>query len=43
MRKGVKILGYNVVASKYGYGISQIKGIPLAGWLDYGLPVESCK
>jgi rhodanese-related sulfurtransferase len=39
----LKILGYNVVAIKFGYGISPVKGIPVAGWLDYGLPVESCK
>jgi rhodanese-related sulfurtransferase len=39
----LKLLGYNVTAIKFGYGISPVKGIPVAGWLDYGLPVESCK
>jgi len=39
----LKLLGYNVTAIKFGYGLSHVKGIPVAGWLDYGLPVESCK
>ena len=26
---------------KYGYGLSPIKGVPVAGWLDYLLPIES--
>ena len=28
---------------KYGYGLSPIKGVPVAGWLDYGLPTVSSK
>lgn len=36
----MKLLGYNVVSIKYGYGLSPVKGVPVAGWLDYGLPVE---
>jgi len=36
----LKLLGYNVTAIKYGYGTSPIKGVPVAGWLDFGLPVE---
>jgi rhodanese-related sulfurtransferase len=36
----LKLLGYNVTAIKFGYGISPVKGVPVAGWLDYGLPVE---
>jgi rhodanese-related sulfurtransferase len=36
----LKLLGYNVVSIKYGYGLSPVKGVPVAGWLDYGLPVE---
>ena len=36
----LKLLGYNVTAIKYGYGISPVKGVPVAGWLDYGFPVE---
>jgi rhodanese-related sulfurtransferase len=34
----LKLLGYNVTAIKYGYGISPVKGVPVAGWLDYGFP-----
>ena len=26
-----------------GYGLSPVKGVPVAGWLDYGLPTESSK
>jgi len=36
----LKLLGYNVVSIKYGYGLSPVIGVPVAGWLDYGLPVE---
>jgi len=39
----LKILGYNVISIKYGYGLSPIKGVPVAGWLDYGLPTVSSK
>ena len=40
----LKLLGYNVISIKYGYGLSPIQGVPVAGWLDYGLPiVRSCK
>ena len=35
----LKLLGYNVISIKYGYGLSPIKHAPVAGWLDYGLPV----
>jgi rhodanese-related sulfurtransferase len=34
----LKLLGYNVTAIKYGYGLSPVKGVPVAGWLDYGFP-----
>ena len=37
----LKLLGYNVVSIKYGYGLSPVKFIPVAGWLDYGLHVVS--
>ena len=37
----LKLLGYNVVSIKYGYGLSPVKFVPVAGWLDYGLPVVS--
>jgi hypothetical protein len=40
----LKLLGYDVVSIKFGYGLSPVKGIPVAGWLDYGLPIEkTCK
>ncbi len=39
----LKMLGYNVISIKYGYGLSPIRDIPIAGWLDYGLPIESSK
>lgn len=39
----LKLLGYNVVSIKYGYGISPVKGVPVAGWVDYGLPVQKSK
>lgn len=37
----LKLLGYDVVSIKFGYGISPVKGIPVAGWIDYGLPTTS--
>ncbi len=39
----LKILGYHVMSIKYGYGLSPTRGIPVAGWLDYGLPIEKGK
>jgi rhodanese-related sulfurtransferase len=39
----LKMLGYNVISIKYGYGLSPIQGVPVAGWLDYGLPIEISK
>ena len=39
----LKMLGYNVISIKYGYGLSPIKNIPIAGWLDYKLPTISSK
>ena len=38
----LRLLGYDVIALKFGMGISPVKGIPVAGWLDYGYDV-SCK
>lgn len=35
----LKLLGYNVISIKYGYGLSPVKHVRVAGWLDYGLPV----
>jgi rhodanese-related sulfurtransferase len=39
----LKMLKYDVTAIKYGYGVSAIKGVPIAGWLNYGLPTETSK
>jgi rhodanese-related sulfurtransferase len=39
----LKLLGYNVKSIKYGYGLSPSKSVPIAGWLDYGLPTENSK
>lgn len=35
----LKLLGFNVVSIKFGYGLSPVMGVPVAGWLDYGYPV----
>lgn len=35
----LKILGYDVTAIKFGYGISPVKGVPVAGWTDYNYPL----
>lgn len=37
----LKILGYNVVSIKYGYGLSPVKAVPILGWLNYRLPTVS--
>jgi rhodanese-related sulfurtransferase len=39
----LKLLGYNVVSIKFGYGTSPAKYIPVAGWINYGLPTVSTK
>ena len=39
----LKLLGYKVVSIKYGYGLSPVMEVPVAGWLDYGLPTVSSK
>ena len=31
----LRLLGYDVVSLKFGLGISPIKGVPMAGWVDY--------
>ncbi len=35
----LKLLGYDVTSIKFGYGISPVKGVPVAGWLNYDFPV----
>jgi len=37
----LKLLDYDVVSIKFGYGLSPVKRIPIAGWVDYGLPITS--
>ena len=39
----LKLLGYNVVSIKFGYGISPAFGVPVAGWLNYNYPTISDK
>jgi rhodanese-related sulfurtransferase len=39
----LKMLKYDVTSIKYGYGSSAVKGIPVAGWLNYGLPTQTSK
>jgi rhodanese-related sulfurtransferase len=35
----LRLLGYDVTSVKYGYGISPISNVNIAGWLNYNLPV----
>lgn len=35
----LKLLGYDVVSIKFGYGISPTFKVPVAGWTQYNLPV----
>lgn len=35
----LKLLGYNAIAIKYGYGVSPSEGVPVSGWLGLGYPV----
>jgi len=37
----LKQLKYKVISIKYGYGLSPVMGVPVAGWLDYGLPTKN--
>lgn len=40
----LKLLGYNVISIKFGYGITPTFEVPVAGWCNYNYPVEqSCK
>jgi rhodanese-related sulfurtransferase len=36
----LKLLGFNVVALKFGMGVSPSKEVPIKGWLDYKYPIE---
>jgi len=37
----LKLLGYDVTSIKYGYGITPVEGVPVAGWLNYKYPTSS--
>jgi rhodanese-related sulfurtransferase len=37
----LKLLGYKVVSIKFGYGISPVFEVPVAGWLDFNYPTVS--
>jgi rhodanese-related sulfurtransferase len=32
----LKLLGIPVTSIKFGYGVSPVRGVPIAGWLQYG-------
>lgn len=36
----LRLLGYDAVALKFGMGISPVKGVPVAGWKDWGFETE---
>lgn len=36
----LRLLGFNVVALKFGMGLSPVKEVLIRGWLDYQYPVE---
>ena len=35
----LKLLGYNVTSIKFGYGVSPVIGVPVAGWNNYRFPI----
>ena len=37
----LRTLGYDVKVLKFGMGMSPVKGIPVAGWTNYGYETES--
>jgi len=40
MLVALRLLGYKVLALKFGMGISPVKGVPVAGWINYGFEVR---
>ena len=36
----LRTLGYNAKVLKFGMGISPVKGIPIAGWTNYGFETD---
>ena len=41
MLLALRLLGYDAVALKFGMGRSPVRGIPVAGWMDYGFEVTT--
>jgi len=39
----LRLLGYKASTLKFGMGKSPVKGVPVAGWLDYGFDVVKGK
>jgi rhodanese-related sulfurtransferase len=39
----LKLLGYDVTSIKFGYGITPVKDIPVAGWINLLYPVVRTK
>lgn len=37
----LKLLKFNVVAIKFGYGVSPIENVPISGWLQCNYPLYS--
>ncbi len=37
----LKMLGYKVIAIKFGYGISPVFEVPVAGWINYNYETTS--
>ena len=36
----LRLLGFDVKVLKFGLGISPVVGVPVAGWTNYGFPIE---
>ena len=36
----LKLLGFHVVSIKFGYGVSPVFKVPVAGWTSHNLPVH---
>lgn len=43
MLVALRLLGYKVLALKFGMGISPVRGIPVAGWINYGFDIVKGK
>ena len=31
----LKLFGYDVTSIKFGYGVTPVKGVPVAGWTNF--------